>query len=69
MLNKEVCKKCCTYHSGIAYWCEEDERSWENDEVVFCYHGLISISKIPEKCLYYMEHLVLSDKNITNETK
>ncbi len=68
MLNKETCKKCC---KETSYWGEGDEEKWETDCKVFCIHRdkdslsrIDILGTIPINCPYYVEHLVLGDKNV-----
>ena len=58
---KEVCMKCIN-GDDKTLWDENDEIAWRQG-VVFCPRSLgRDIHKLPNKsCLYYLEHLTLSE--------
>lgn len=68
MINKEICKKCweeSIWHKMIklAAWTDNNEYCW-NIGYINCYMGgYISIDdNPPEKCPFYLEHIVISEK-------
>ena len=63
-LNKEVCKKC--FEKRGWHWVSWiDDKEWEIGSVD-CAHDddfPSPINKIPEKCFYKLEHLILGNQD------
>lgn len=55
MLNKDICKKCLKDYC----WDRLDNKLWNEKNLLDCpINGYISVHEEPEKCPYYLEHVI-----------